>query len=303
MSEELPGIEFEKAVAAIQMQLDPNAAVTHNEIILNRLGHSRQFDVVVRGTFAGHPMLGVIECKDLKGKVGTPEIDAFVTKAQDINANFKIMMSRKGFTKPALAQCSHNGIQALSLLHAIPANRNFLVGTRWKADVTRWSQVSVTLHFVSEPNPPVKFRAETLRIGGRRVIDWFTNHLLDQEDKMTEFGWVIGLKVVFDRAQSVEVSPGNEHLCEAISFQAERVCEKLEYLVGVSGTGFFNWNSKEATFPPGTTVRTDPIPLDFTQWRFRSSDVGAPAGFLEMHIFARQQCFDRVPDAIDLEAL
>lgn len=303
MSNDLPGIEFEKAVAAIQAQIDPASKVTHNEVLFNRLGHSRQFDVVVRGAFAGQSMLGVIECKDLKRKVGTSEVDAFVTKAQDINANFKVIMSRKGFTRPALEQCAHNGIQALSLLDADPANKAFFIGTRWEADITRWGQISVTLHFEPDPGVPVHFGANELKIGSKKVIDWFTNYLLDHEGEIEEFGWVVDFAVVFDELQSVEVRPSVEYPCRAISFKAERVCDKLERLVGVSGTGFFNWNSQQATFPPGTTIKTEPVPMDFSQWQPRSRSTKPPSGFIEMHLFAHQTQFERVLDAIELDTL
>lgn len=303
MSNDLTGIEFEKVVAAIQAQIDPASKVTHNEILSNRLGHSRQFDVVVRGSFAGQPMLGIIECKDLKRKVGTPEVDAFVTKAQDVNANFKVIMSRKGFTKPALEQCAHNGIQALSLLNDDPTNKAFFIGTRWEADITRWGQISVTLHFEPDPGVPVHFGANELKIRNKKVIDWFTNYLLDHEGEIEEFGWVVGFAVVFDELQTVEVRPHVEYPCRAISFKAERVCDKLERLVGVSGTGFFNWNSQQATFPPGTTMKTEPVPMDFSQWQPRSGGTKPPSGFIEVHLFAHEAQFERVLDAIELDAL
>ncbi len=300
---ELPGIAFEKAVAAIQAQIDPAAAVTHNEILTDRLGHARQFDIVVRGTFAGQKMLGVIECKDLGRKVGTPEIDGFVTKAQDVNANFKIVMSRRGFTRPALAKCAHYGIQALSLLSGDPANKKFFVGTRWEADITRWGQISISLHFSQEPLEPVHFNAQELTIDGKKVLDWFTNYLLDKEDTITELGWVVSISTVFDKPQSVMVRTGSEYLCTAISFMAERVCDRFERLVGISGTGFFDWNAKQATFPPGTQIRTDGVPLDFTQWQPRTERAKEPSGFIDFHFFAHSVQFTRVVDAIALDRL
>ncbi len=241
MPAELPGIEFEKIVAKIQAQLDPAAKVTHNERITNKLGHARQFDVVVRGAFAGQPMLGVIECKDLKRKVGTQDVDAFVTKAQDVNANFKILMSRNGFTKQALHQCEHNGIQALSLLNNDPTNNKFFIGVRWEVDIISWGQVSSILHFEKNPDPQITFNANDIKIKGKRVLDWFTNYLIQREKVVSkEFGWVINISITFDELQSVEIRPSVEYLCSAISFQAERICDKRERLVGVSGEGFFN---------------------------------------------------------------
>jgi hypothetical protein len=298
-----PGIAFEKVVAAIQSQLDPAAAVTHDEVLEDRLGQSRQFDVVIRGLFAGQKMLGVIECKDLGRRVGTPEIDAFVTKSQDINANFKIMMSRQGFTKPALAKCVHYGIQALSLLNGDPENKKFFIGTRWEADLTRWGQIAVTLQFAQAPTEPVHFNAQDLTIGGKKVLDWFTNYLLDRQEGAAELGWVVNISAVFDRPQLVCVRPGSEHLCNAISFAAERVCDRLERLVGISGTGFFDWNSKQATFPAGAQIRSDAVPMDFTQWKPRADQAREPSGFIDVRIEAQQVQFERVPGAIQLDVL
>lgn len=58
-----------------------------NQRLVDRHGCRRQCDVIIKGNFAGQQLLGIVECKDRK--LGTPEVDAFVTKARDINANFK----------------------------------------------------------------------------------------------------------------------------------------------------------------------------------------------------------------------
>lgn len=300
---EQPGIAFEKAVAAIQAQIDPASTVTHNEILNDRLGQQRQFDVIVRGSFAGQKMLGVIECKDLGQKVGTPEVDAFVTKAQDINANFKILMSRRGFSKPALAKCKHYGIQALSLIPNDPDNKAFFIGTRWEADIIHWTQIQIQLHFAQEPIEPVHFDAHDAKIQGKKIMDWFTNYLLDTQDEIQGFGWVVDITVEFDNLQSVTVREGVEHLCTAISFRAHRECDKRERLVGINGTGFFDWQTQEATFPPGATIATDAVPMDLTQWKPRINQAKDPMGFLEIRLEARSRQFDRIPDAISLDQL
>lgn len=68
MRRERLGIEFEKIVSDIQSRIDPNATVLHNQRIVDRHGHSRQFDVEIRGKFAGQEIIGVIECKDKNRK-------------------------------------------------------------------------------------------------------------------------------------------------------------------------------------------------------------------------------------------
>lgn len=303
MRSERSGISFEKAVALVQSQFDPAAKVTHDEVIVDRLGHARQFDVVIRGKFAGQSLLGVIECKDLRRKVGSPDIDAFVTKSADVNANVRLFMSRRGFTRPALEKCAHYGIQPLSLLgHDSPDLRVFL-GTRWEADRIRWGQILLTLRFVKEPDPPIQFKADTLTIHGKRVLDWFTNYLLTQQDAVTDFGWVIGVGVEFSAPQPVDLSPGETHMCRAIDFHAERVCEKFERMVAVSGTGFYDWNARRATFPPGATIATESVLMDFDEWKPVSEAARPPPGFMTVHMITREVQFEHVPDAIDLESL
>jgi hypothetical protein len=292
---ERPGIAFEKAVAAIQAQLDPAATVAHSEILIDRLGHKRQFDVVVRGSFAGQTMLGVIECKDVRKPVGTPAVDAFVTKAANINANFKILMSRRGFTEPALAECKHYGIQPLSLISDDPANRNFFVGTRW-------NQIKIRPVFAASPIEAAPYNAEDVKIQGKKVLDWFTNHLLDIQSGITDFGWVVGISAQFENPQMVAVREGEEYLCTAIEFFAERICDKRERRVGISGTGFFNWQKKQATFAPGSTIVTDAVPTDFMQWESRTELPKESSGFLEFRLIV-QAGLKRVADAIDLDRL
>lgn len=303
MKKERPGISFEKAVALVQAQFDPAATVTHSEIIEDRLGHRRQFDVVIRGNFAGQALLGVIECKDLKRRVGAPEIDAFVTKSQDVNANVRLFMSRRGFTRSALQKCAHYGIQALSLLGHDPPDARVFLGTRWEADQIRWGRMAVTLRFVNEPPIPVSFNAETLTVDGKRVIDWFTNYLLEQEGGIKEFGWVVGIGVEFSKPQTVQLEPGVSYLCRAIHFHAERVCDKFERVVALSGTGFYDWNAGKATFPPGATIRTEAVPMDFSEWTPIAEGTKPPPGFMTVRMITRAMQFVRVADAIDLDAL
>lgn len=84
---------------------------------------------------------------------------------------------------------------------------------------------------------------------------------------------------------------------------AERVCDKLERLVGISGTGFFDWNAKQATFPPNTRIVSDDVPMDFSLWKARTDRAKEPTGFIEVRIEGRSVQFERVTDAIELDKL
>ena len=132
------GVAFERAIALIQSELDPKAIVTHDERLLDRHGHRRQFDVVIRGRLGGHDILGVVECKDIKGTVGTPAVDAFVTKAASLRADVKIIVSRFGFSANALELGAHHGIRMLSLLKPDRETKGITVGNYLYARRLRW---------------------------------------------------------------------------------------------------------------------------------------------------------------------
>lgn len=288
----------------MQARLDPAAVVVHNESLIDRWGHSRQFDVAIRGVFAGQQMLGIIECKDLSRKVGLPEVDAFITKSQDVNANFKILMSRRGFSKHALEKCKKHGIQAFSMLNKDPANNGFFVGARFTADLLQWTQLSVKLHYEPTTTETAPLDVNDLKIDGKRIIDWFTNYLLDIEETITSVGWVVDKHIQFATPRDVSLREGDNQLCTAITFKAERLCEQYEKLVGINGDGFFDWNANHMTFPP-QSIRTDLVPMDLKQWspRIAGAKKSNPTGFPELHIIMEAIPFPRVPDAVDLEQL
>ena len=139
-SHEKPGEPFEKLVAAIQKKMDPNSVVIHNEKIRDRNGFFRQFDVVVRGKVGGHEVLCVIECRDRSRSAGIPSIEAFSKKAASVNADKCVFVSKKGFTKPAVAVARDYNIIPLSLLPNPKDKSDNTIGLNWYAEIYRWSE-------------------------------------------------------------------------------------------------------------------------------------------------------------------
>lgn len=297
------GDPFERLVAQIQARIDPTANVTHSEFLVDRLGQRRQFDVVIRGQFAGQAMLGVIECKDLNRKVGTPGVDAFHTKAQDINANFKVIASRRGFTKPALHKAQHYGIRAISLLDPDALNHSFAIGDWWTAKVLRWSRMHIKAHPADPSQPEPDVPPERLLVRNGRILDWFTNYLLREGHKENTLGWVINFQLVFDPPIHVSHAPGQTLLCKAISFHAERECREYERYVPLSAEAFVDWHSQSATIPANTKVLMQAVPGDFREWTPRDPKKRRDSCFLPVSIEAHEHQFEPVKDAPDLESM
>lgn len=85
---------FERLVAAVHRAASAGCDVRWDEII-----NGRQFDVTIRFRQGLHQYLTVIECKDYAVPVG--EVEAFITKSQDVNAHKAVMASSSGFQSGA----------------------------------------------------------------------------------------------------------------------------------------------------------------------------------------------------------
>lgn len=298
-----PGIGFERLVYEIQSRMDPNSQVSHNEIITDRLGQKRQFDIVIRGKIGGQNILGIIECKDQKKRVGTPQIEAFVTKASDINANFKIFVSRTGFFTTAIDKAKHYGIKTLSLIPGESDSIGFHIGQLWYADIYNWKQISITLLYIDGAEGKPSFKVEDVKIKGARVLDWFTNYLLKNHPTEHKTGWVVGVGIEFDSPQLVSTSNTTSYICKGIEFHAERAIMHKQKFVGLHGSGFYDWQSKAATFVPDDKIATSPVPTDFDQWESANSDEENKSGLLEIKLIVSMKQFDQVADVVDLETI
>ena len=168
---------LEQTVARIQQMMDSNSTVTRNETLEDRFGNWRQFDVVIRGQLGGAPILGVIECKDHSRKKGPDAVEAFAKKAENVGANFKIMVSKKGFTKQALRLAKKEFVGCLSLLPKDPNQTGWCIGTFWYGSIRRWEKVYLQVHFNAGGPPISGFSSESVLWRGLPVVHWFLRHL------------------------------------------------------------------------------------------------------------------------------
>lgn len=76
--------------------------IIKNDYILGQFSKvNRQVDVSIKGMFAGHKILGVVECKCFNKKVDVKIIDSFIGFLEDVNANVGVIITTKGFSKAA----------------------------------------------------------------------------------------------------------------------------------------------------------------------------------------------------------
>lgn len=247
MTEDKSGKTLEKAVARIQQMLDPASAVTHDEWIIDRLGIRRQFDVVVRGTAMGREYLGVIECKDWRDKIGTPEVEAFVAKARSVNAQIVLMVSYKGFSEPGLKLARFEGVGTLSLLPNDPLDAGFSVGFCAYALRYEWGDLNITISSPRGQNISKPTDIRSLALEGRRVLDWFMKELVTHHSDATA---PVRLEVKFKHPVTLSSDNGT-HPVTGIFVTANRICKKKRGMVQATGDAMWDWQSERIAWPIG----------------------------------------------------
>lgn len=301
MGGERKGVSYEKAIAAVQEMMDPSAQVQHNQKLKDHHGHWRQFDVVIRANAAGRQLLGIIECKDLKRRVGTPDVDAFVTKARGVNANLTLLASRRGFTKPALEKAKRYGIGTISLLPDDPNDAGFSVGTRAYAEIYSWTTRSLLLHFVRKTAPKISAGAESVMWKGHRIIDWFDKQLVTAYAGSEEEGWH-STKVQFSKVRRLTIGESG-WMVRGVIFRGFRVCTKKTKWIRVKGPAFYDWNLQQMTVPPGGEIRTASWESDFSDWEDYEGDIPPQTGPLDFRFKGYLLYADPHMETIDLTEL
>jgi hypothetical protein len=257
-----PWIPLERAAARIQQMLDPHSKVTHNETLIDRLGNKRQFDVVVRGTFAGHAVLGVLECKDHGRKMNPDAVEGFAKKCENLGADLKLMVSRLGFTKQALKVAKHENIRCLSLLPGDYDQTGLNLKVTCYAQI--WSWADITLSLVPDRPDIAGISANDVLLGGKTVLELFDNDLeqnfptyttLGPVRRIVEFGSPLTLNI---KEQCV--------VATAARFKATRIRTFKRKEIQYFGNGVYDWQNAKWTIPDRGSVFTEAWKADFSGW-------------------------------------
>jgi hypothetical protein len=295
-----PGIPFEEAVAAVQRLMDPAATVTHDERLIDRLGHSRQFDVVLRANVGGHPILGVIECKDLRRAVGTPEVNAFADKARNLRANLVLMVSRNGFTQTALELAKHHGIGTFSLIPGRLGESGVSLGAPWYVTIIGWRDLRFTAYTAPGQSLPAGFDAARLIVGGQSILDWFWHKLgADHkgEDRLGLHRWVLS----FREPAPLTYDDQNFDLL-GVEFEAERFREYRTKRITWVGTALYNWETKSVMIPPNGHLESEGIDTKMEGWEVLEDNPPPMTGafFMEGRVFLEQLPPAAPPPTVEL---
>lgn len=265
------GLDFEVAVTKIQKMMDPKSVVTHNEKLKDRVGNVRQYDAVIRGKFGGMPVLGVVECKDYKIKVGPSKIEAFSKKTENLGANLKLLVSRKGFTKQALQLAQHENIGCYSLLPDNPEQAGFSVGNLWYGIIRLWKNMKLFIGFEEGTSPISDFNPDTVKWRGKKVVNWFLKELYNKYSEVSEEK-TYNFKVIFNHTRNIEIE-GQLYPVKGLSMNADRVYKKKKKWVYWTGEAYYDWNEKKFIIPPKGIIWGNSIEGDLNKWDDHNGEI------------------------------
>ena len=288
-------------MADIHALMAPGAAVAHNEWLIDRLGHRRQFDVVIRASVAGHDLLAVIECKDLNRKVGTPEVNAFADKAGNVKANLKIIASRLGFTKPALQLAAFHGIASISLVKRPGQPSGIVIPTRWYATQQSWEPGPLSLFFATTDRPADGFDPTAVAVNHQSLSDWLTWLLFAKYDSSRPPGnYIYTLALATPATLQVAES---EYQLAGLSLLLRRDEQVFTKVVSLVGDAYYDWHKGRIVLPPGCSVMTEPVKMDLSLWDKVDGPIPDPSAPFEARLILSRRP-ELVPTpTLDLEAL
>lgn len=298
-----PGISLEKVVARIQQMMDPNSTVTHNEKLIDRVNIERQYDVVIRGRFAGQPVLGVIECKDHSVKKGPAAIEEFSKKTENLGANLRLIVSRKGFTKKALKLAKHEHIGCLSLLPSDPKMAGFSIGEWWYGVITEWQDMHLLVTFVDPTFAPGDFKPESVTYNGMPVVDWFLREFFTTYKDRRKEGDV-ELQVKFNEPRELDIA-GDKRMVSALACRAKGVYQLKRKWIHWSGDAFYDWHANKMMIPNKGTIVGSTVDSVLSTWEDFPGPLpelnGKHDGFVRAVIYNTQKWDDK--PVVDLSTL
>lgn len=90
----------------------PNSDIEYDDLIFGNYSRTeRQIDIAIRGNLGGNKILGVIDCKYFNKKIDLKVVESFIGMLQDVNANFGLMITNKGYSKSAKSRVKNSNLK------------------------------------------------------------------------------------------------------------------------------------------------------------------------------------------------
>lgn len=110
---------FQRIVAAIHACLAENVIVEESALLTDReTGEKREVDIVLRSKIGDYEVVLSIEVRDRSRLDGSGWIEEMAGKHQALETNRLVLVSKSGFTKPAIKKAKARNIETITLEEA-----------------------------------------------------------------------------------------------------------------------------------------------------------------------------------------
>jgi len=114
------GKSFEDLIAWIHICLSEKASIVPNAKIPDKdSGELRQVDIAIYVTDGLYQTLTIVEVRDRKKPVGSPYVEEVKSKKDSVGANAVVIVSKSGFTKPAIQKANKQNIPIMTYDEAL----------------------------------------------------------------------------------------------------------------------------------------------------------------------------------------
>jgi hypothetical protein len=111
--------KFQKLVTAIHACIANDVHVEESAFLVDKeTGKKREVDILLQSRFGDYPIFMSVEVIDRSRRAGSGWVEEMAGKHQALATHKLVLVSRSGFTKPALAKAKARKIEALTIKEA-----------------------------------------------------------------------------------------------------------------------------------------------------------------------------------------
>jgi hypothetical protein len=117
--------KFQKLIAAIHTCIGNGVSVEESAFLVDReTGAQREVDVLLKSQLGDYPVVLSVEVNDCSRRAGSDWVEEMAGKHQALQTNKLVLVSRPGFTKPAMEKAKVRGIEVLTIDQACATDWN-----------------------------------------------------------------------------------------------------------------------------------------------------------------------------------
>jgi hypothetical protein len=117
--------KFQKLITAIHACIANDISVEESAFLVDReTGEKREVDILLKSQLGDYSVVLSVEVNDRSRRAGSGWVEEMAAKHQALLTNKLVLVSRSGFTKPAMKKAKARGIEALTIEEASATDWN-----------------------------------------------------------------------------------------------------------------------------------------------------------------------------------